>query len=379
MWLGIAMRWVFWGAVAAIGYAYLGYAALLWVRSRWSPRPVRSAPCLPPISIVLVVRNEASVLQSKLKNLLDLNYPADRVEIIVVSDGSTDDTNRILSEFAGHSRVQIILKEEPRGKAAGLNAAVEAAHGEIVVFTDARQEIEADAVRLLLENFADPQVGCGSGELMLGDPNSGEATRGMGLYWKIEKKVRQMESDWGSVVGATGALYAVRRSLLVQLPPETILDDVYIPMHVLRQGSRVILDSRARVWDQCDLGAEREFWRKVRTLSGNYQLLRLAPWLLSSANPARFSLISHKLIRLFVPFALVALLAASLSVPGPIYRGVLILQVAFYALSLWAWLRPKRGPAAGVANAAFTLALLNTAAVVAFANFVTGRRVVWLR
>jgi biofilm PGA synthesis N-glycosyltransferase PgaC len=379
MWLGIAMRWVFWGAVAAIGYAYLGYAALLWVRSRWSPRPVRSAPCLPPISIVLVVRNEASVLQSKLKNLLDLNYPADRVEIIVVSDGSTDDTNRILSEFAGHSRVQIILKEEPRGKAAGLNAAVEASHGEVVVFTDARQEIEADAVRLLLENFADPQVGCGSGELMLGDPNSGEATRGMGLYWKIEKKVRQMESDWGSVVGATGALYAVRRSLLVQLPPETILDDVYIPMHVLRQGSRVILDSRARVWDQCDLGAEREFWRKVRTLSGNYQLLRLAPWLLSSANPARFSLISHKLIRLFVPFALVALLAASLSVPGPIYRGVLILQVAFYALSLWAWLRPKRGPAAGVANAAFTLALLNTAAVVAFANFVTGRRVVWLR
>jgi hypothetical protein len=201
----------------------------------------------------------------------------------------------------------------------------------------------------------------------------------MGLYWKIEKKVRQMESASGSVVGATGALYAVRRTLLVRLPRETILDDVYIPMHVLRQKSRVILDSRARVWDQCDLGAEREFSRKVRTLSGNYQLLRLAPWLLSTANPARFSLISHKLIRLFVPFALVALLAASLSVSGPIYRGVLILQVAFYGLSVWVWLRPKRGPATGVANAAFTLALLNTAAIVAFANFVTGRRVVWLR
>lgn len=379
MWLGIAMRWVFWGAVAAIGYAYLGYAVLLWLRSRWFTRPVRSAPFLPAISIVLIVRNEAVVLERKLRNLLGLNYPTEQVEIIVVSDGSTDDTNRILSEFAAFPQVRIVAKEEPRGKAAGLNDAVEIAHGEIVVFTDARQEIEADAVRLLVENFADPQVGCASGELMMGDPNSGEAKRGMGLYWQIEKKVRQMESASGSVVGATGALYAVRRSLLAPLPAETILDDVYIPMHVLRQGNRVILDSRARVWDHSDLGTEREFSRKVRTLSGNYQLLRLAPWLLSSANPARFSLISHKLTRLFVPFALVALLVASLVVPGTIYRAALILQVGFYGLSLWAWVWPKRGPASGVADAAFTLALLNTAAVVAFANFVTGRRVVWLR
>ncbi len=379
MWLEITMTWVFWLAVAAIGYGYLGYAALLWVRSRRSPRPVRSAPFLPPISIVLIVHNEAAVVERKLRNLLSLNYPAERVQIIVVSDGSTDDTNRILAKFAGVLGVQVILKERPQGKAAGLNDAVEASHGEIVVFTDGRQEVEADAVRLLLENFADPQVGCSSGELMLGDPNSGESKRGIGLYWKIEKKVRQLESTSGSVIGATGALYAVRRNLLVRLPTETILDDVYIPMHVLRQGSRVILDSRARAWDRCDLGTEREFSRKVRTLSGNYQLLRLAPWLLSSANPARFSLISHKLMRLFLPFALVALLVASLVVDGSIYQTALILQVVFYGLSLWAWVRPRRGPGTGVADAAFTLALLNTAALVAFVNFVTGRRVVWLR
>lgn len=373
------MTWVFWGAVCAIAYAYLGYAALLWIRSRWPSRPVKKGACVPSISIVLIARNEADVLEQKLRNLLGLNYPADLREIIVVSDGSTDDTNRILSDFAWVSRLQIILKNQPRGKAAGLNDAVEAAHGEIVVFTDARQEIEADAVRLLLENFADPQVGCCSGELMLGDPNSGEAASGLGLYWKIEKNIRQMESVFGSVVGATGALYAVRRSLLVKLPPETILDDVYIPMHVLRQGCRVTHESRARVWDRSDLGREREFSRKVRTLSGNYQLLRLAPWLLSRANPARFSLVSHKLVRLFVPFALLALLVASLVLPGPIYRAALILQLAFYGLSLWAWLRPKRGPAGGIADAAFTLALFNTAAVVAFTNFVTGRKAVWLR
>jgi biofilm PGA synthesis N-glycosyltransferase PgaC len=373
------MAWVFWGAVATVGYAYLGYAALLWIRSRWSSRPVRLGPCFTPISIVMIARNEAAGLERKLRNLLNLIYPVDQMEIIVVSDGSTDDTNRILSEFAGHSRVQAILKEQARGKAAGLNDAVAAAHGEIVVFTDVRQEIEVDAVRLLLENFADPQVGCCSGELMLGDLNSGEATKGLGLYWRIEKKIRQMESASGSVLGATGALYAVRRHLLVKLPPATILDDVFIPMHVLRQGSQVTHEPRARVWDQSDLGREREFSRKVRTLSGNYQLLRLAPWLLSSANPARFGLISHKLIRLVVPFALLAMLVASLILRGPIYQAALILQLAFYGLSMWAWLRPKRGPVAGIADAAFTVALLNTAAVVAFANFVTGRRVVWLR
>src|SRR5262249_38574508 len=159
---------------------------------------------------------------------------------------------------------------------------------------------------------ADPQVGCASGELILGDPGSGEVTHGMGLYWKIEKMVRVNESASGSTVGATGALYAVRRSLLVPVPPEMILDDVFIPMQVLRNGARVVFDPRAHVWDLPNLGAHREFARKVRTLSGNYQLLQLQPWLLSSANPILFGLISHKLLRLIVPFALCILLAASI-------------------------------------------------------------------
>src|SRR5208283_1001670 len=125
--------------------------------------------------------------------------------------------------------VRILFSNDSRGKAAGLNDATGAATGEIVVFTDARQQIEPDAVRFLLENFTDPEVGCVSGELMLGDPDSGETTQGLGLYWRIEKRIREMESAAGSVIGATGALYAVRRSLLVKLPPDTILDDLYIP------------------------------------------------------------------------------------------------------------------------------------------------------
>jgi cellulose synthase/poly-beta-1,6-N-acetylglucosamine synthase-like glycosyltransferase len=371
------MKWVFWGAAIVIAYTYLGYAGWLWLRSHLRPLPVKSGPYQPSVSIVMVVRNEAKVLENKLRNLLDLNYPGELVQIVVASDGSTDTTNEILSQYAKNPRVRVLFLPQSRGKSAGLNDAIAAALGEIVVFTDARQVIEPDAVRVLMENFADPQVGCASGELMLGDAKSGEAARGMGLYWRIEKEIRELEAASGSVVGATGAIYAVRRSLLVAVPPETILDDVYIPMQVLKQGARVVFDPRARAWDLPDLGTGREFARKVRTLSGNYQLLQLAPWLLSSANPVRFEFVSHKLLRLAGPFALAAALLTSALLPAPMYRIAFILQLAFYGLSLLAMARLKLGPLTRMGDAAFIFVVLNTAAAVAFANFVTGRKAVW--
>jgi poly-beta-1,6-N-acetyl-D-glucosamine synthase len=376
---GGAMRFVFWAAAGVIGYTYFGYAAWLWLRSRWHPRPVQSGPYVPFVSIVLVVRNEAARLETKMRNLMELYYPPDRMEILVVSDGSTDDTNRLLSEFSEVPRVRVILSPEARGKAAGLNQAMAAVTGEIVVFTDARQQVGTDAVQLLVENFADPEVGCASGELVLGVPDGLEAAKGMGLYWRIEKMIRELESASGSVVGATGALYAVRRSMLVPLPPETILDDVFIPMQVVRQGGRVVLDLRARIWDVPDLGTGREFARKVRTLGGVYELLRLQPWLLTRANPVRFEFISHKLLRLAVPFALFAAMASSFFLPALFYRIALASQLTFYGLSVWGIFRPKYNPLARASDAAFTFVLLNVAALVAFANFVTGRRPAWSR
>jgi len=373
------MKWVFWGAAAVIAYTYLGYAAWLWVRSRMRLFPVQTGPYLPSISVVMVIRNEAEVIRQKLENLLLLNYPKDLMQLIMVSDGSTDGTNEILLEHAADPRVRVILNSDPQGKAAGLNSAINAVSGEIVVFTDARQKIDRDAVRLLMENFADPSVGCASGELMLGDPDSGEAGKGMGLYWRVEKEIRQLESASGSVVGATGAIYAVRRNLLVQLPPGTILDDVYIPMNVARRGKRVVFDPRARAWDAPDLGRGSEFARKVRTLSGNYQVLQLSPWLLTRENPLLFEFVSHKLSRLLAPFALALTLVASLLAGQPLYRTLFGLQVAFYGLSLLSITHVKLGPLARLSDAAFTFVVLNTAAAMAFANFVTGRKTVWIR
>lgn len=373
------MRWVFWGAVSIVLYTYVGYLAWLWLRARWSKVPTLRSANTPFVSVVMVVRNEERVLREKLSNLLHLEYPLERLEFVVVSDGSTDGTEAILREFASEPRLHALLKPLSCGKAAGLNDAIGIARGEIAIFTDARQEIEPEALRLLLENFADASVGCVSGELMLGNRDLGETARGMGLYWRIEKRIRELESVTGSVIGATGAFYAARRELVPSLPQDLILDDVYIPMHVLRQGRRVLFDSRARAWDMPDQGSKREFGRKVRTLSGNYQLVQLAPWLLIGDNPVRFQFISHKLMRLISPFALAAVFIASAILPEPIYRLALISQMLLFALSLMAFSSMAMGPFTRVADAALTFVVLNTAALVAFANFVTGRKVAWTR
>src|ERR1700675_4800153 len=403
------MRYVFWLAAALIGYSYLGYPAWLWLRSRWSPRPVRRSSgesssrssgrrsgqrsAAPAVTAVMVVRNEEAVIAHKLENLLTLEYPGAKVVVVVVPEGSSPRTPAILADYVRDSglpsedrtgtgtRVRTLVKPESQGKAAGLNDAITLATGEVLLFTDARQHIEPSALRLLIENFADPDVGAASGELMLGDPASGETGKGMGLYWRIEKKIRELESASGSVVGATGAIYCARRTLLDAslLPENTILDDVLLPMQIVRKGSRVIFDARARAWDSPDLGEGREFSRKVRTLSGNYQLLQLAPWLLSSQNAIRFEFITHKLSRLAVPFALLALLIASMFLPQPFYRAALGAQLAFYALSLAALAGVKIGPLSRIADPARTFVLLNSAAMVAFINFVTGRKAIWVR
>jgi len=321
------------------------------------------------------------VIARKLENLLTLDYPQAKLDVVVVSDGSSDRTPAILAGYARDSRVRTLMKQVSQGKAAGLNDAIKLATGEVLLFTDARQQIEPGALRLLIENFADPDVGAASGELMLGDPTSGETGKGTGLYWRIEKKIRELESASGSVAGATGAIYCARRSLLdaSPLPEGAILDDVLLPMQIVRKGSRVIFDSRARAWDLPDLGEGREFSRKVRTLSGNYQILQLAPWLLSSENAIRFEFVSHKLLRLVVPFALLALLIASMFLPQPLYRAALGVQLAFYALSLAALAGVKLGPLSRIADPARTFVILNCAAMVAFINFATGRKAVWVR
>jgi len=372
------MKPLFWSSLLLIFFAYAGYPIGLYFRARFWPRPVRRANIFPSITIILAVHNEEKYLPAKLLNLAALEYPPDRLHIIVVSDGSTDETNTIL-EALGNANRQIVILPNHSGKATALNHGVTKAQGEIIVFTDARQTIAPDALKNLVSNFADSSVGCVSGELYIGQDPNAASSQGVGLYWRLEKKIRKWEALAGSTIGATGACYAVRKDLLVPLPQSTILDDVFIPIHVARQGRRVIFEPRALVWDDSTPGVSQEFRRKVRTLNGNYQLVQLSPWILTRSNPLRFQFICHKLLRLWVPFALVGIFVSSLWLRAGAYEFVLTMQLVFYALAGLRVSRLKLGIVSRLSNISLTFIILNTAAAVALIYFITGRKAVWAR
>jgi cellulose synthase/poly-beta-1,6-N-acetylglucosamine synthase-like glycosyltransferase len=369
-----AMRLLFWLCLALVAYTYVGYPAWLWLFVRWRDRLVPRRPIEPPISIIIAARNEEANIAAKLETIQLLNYPKGQIQIVVASDGSTDRTVSILRE---HASVVPVVLDQSRGKACALNEAVKFATGEILVFMDARQTIDPDAVSELISCFAAAEVGAVSGELLLETGREVSSSDALGVYWKIEKLVRKLESATGSVIGVTGAIYAIRRELYTEIPPGTILDDVFIPMNVARMGKRVVFQPTAIARDRIFNEKGKEFSRKVRTLTGNYQLLRLAPWLLSPLNPLLFRFISHKLLRLLVPVLLVLMLVASALAGGPFYRTVFWIQVLFYVSAALGTLSPatKRFKPIGIAS---TFVMLNAAAALAFYNFVAGRKKVWL-
>ncbi len=368
------MKLVFWICAALTVYTYIGYPVLLKLLVRLHRYPIRCAPITPSVSICIAARNEELNLPAKLDNLRRLQYAGGKPEIIIASDGSSDRTAAILLEHA--STITPVILERSSGKACALNAAVEQATGDILVFLDARQVVAADAVSELVSCFADPSVGAVSGELLLED-GVASSSNGLGIYWKIEKVIRKLESASGSVIGVTGAIYAMRRELYPGIPPGTILDDVFVPMHVARMGRRVVFQPSASARDRLFGEQGKEFSRKVRTLTGNYQLLKLAPWLLSPANPLLFRFISHKLLRLVVPLLLVLMFAASAACGGWFYGNAFRMQVLFYVLAILGMLSPKanRLKPVGIAH---TFVLLNVAATLAFYNFVAGRKRIWV-
>jgi cellulose synthase/poly-beta-1,6-N-acetylglucosamine synthase-like glycosyltransferase len=370
--------YTFWCAVCLLLYTYAGYPLWMYVRSRLYPRPSQQGAILPTVSIILAVHNGAALLRQKVDHLLSLDYPLDRMEIEIVSDGSTDGTDDILNDFLD-PHVRFIRCSEHCGKAAALNLGMQSATGEIIVFIDIRPWMEKNALQLLVSNFADPRVGCVAGELVLRDDGHDEGAKAIGgLYWRYEQWIRDCEARVDSPLGVYGGFYAIRRRLARALPEGTILDDMLQPLSVIRQGYRSVLDLRARVYDIWPKNLSGEFRRKVRTLAGNFQLLRLAPWLLTRQNRLRFELISHKLLRLLVPVMLVILLitSASLANRGLLYAGALSVQIAFYVLA-------ALGAVLGIpvlmriAAPASAFCVLNAAVVVGFYKFLFTRGPLW--
>jgi poly-beta-1,6-N-acetyl-D-glucosamine synthase len=318
----LSAAWVVW---VLFGYGVL--LSLLARRARATPLQRFEAR---NVTVLLAVHNGERWLREKLNCLLSLDYPAELLHVIVISDGSTDATVSIAGEFT--SRGVECLAIPKSGKALALNAGLEKAKGEIVFFTDVRQPLEKDSLRELVSHFADPSVGVVSGELIIREGDSLAETN-VGLYWKYEKWIRIKLSRIDSVLGATGCIYAMRRSLTKPLPAGCLLDDMYLPLCAFFRGYRVLFDSNALAYDQAT-SLNSEFRRKVRTLAGVYQLMGYFPALLGSGNRMWVHFVSHKLGRLLVPFALLILLVTAFFLPHPWNYLMIAGQACFYGAAL---------------------------------------------
>ena len=377
---------VFWVAVAGLAYTFVLYPAGMVLLARVMPRPVRRAPHRPMVSVLIAAHDEVRTIAARIENCLALRYRAERLEIVIASDGSTDGTVELARRYArspgAGPRVRVVAYPWRRGKPAVLNDTIPRCAGDIVVLGDARQRWSPDAVRVLVQSFADPRVGAVSGELQLLNAGGAAVGEGVGTYWRYEKRIRRAESAVDSTVGATGALYAIRRELFTPIPPDTLLDDVLIPLRIARRGFRVLFDGRAQAWDHVAATAREEYTRKVRTIGGVVQLFAREPWLWLPTHRLWVQAISHKLLRLAAPVFLAGALLASVALAPahPVYAGALAAQLAFYAAAAaGAMTRRRRGALARALAVPYAFCLLNLTTVVGVWRFVTGRQSVQWR
>ena len=369
---------LFWISALVVGYVYVGYPCLLAVWARLTDRRPRLGTIpnqWPSISIIIAARNEARRLPQRVANLLDQAYPGHQ-EIIVVSDGSTDGPAAALAGFGASVRV---IEVPAGGKPLALNAGVAASTGEVLVFADARQSFAPGALTALVSNLSDPAIGGATGELILDCEQDGQVTtsvgEGIGLYWQYEKWMRRNESRVWSTLGATGAIYALRRSWWTPLPAGTLLDDVLEPMRAVLAGCRIVFEERAIAYDRASADATAESRRKTRTLAGNYQILAQEPrLLLPFVNPVWLQYVSHKIGRLVVPWALLGAFVSSLALaPGNGWYAVpLFAQGVFYGLALAGALF-EHGARYG--RIAFTFVMMNVSAVAGILALRRGREV----
>jgi len=319
-------------ALAVIAWVYVGYGIVLWIASVVRARPVRRGPIEPTVSLIICAYNEAANIRRKLDEVLALDYPAERMEILVASDGSTDETDAIVRTYA--PRVRLLRVEGRRGKTIAQNAAVAIASGEILVFSDVTTVYARDTVRTLVANFADPEVGCVGGDLRYLSERDNPSAQGRALFWNYERQMRIWESRVHSIVGVAGCSYAMRRALYVPLD-ESVISDFVEPGLVTERGYRTVLEIDATVWEPAEsYTLKQELHRRARVITrglrGAFRMRRLVnplvhPWFATV-------LWSHRILRWLLPLFLLVMLASSaaLADQGWVYRGILWGQLAVY-------------------------------------------------
>lgn len=384
---------LFWLFIAGIFYVYVGYPFLLAAFARLFSRPTLTANDLPPITLLIAAYNEEVVIAQKLENSLSLDYPCERLQIIVAADGSDDNTAAIVQSFASRG-VDLSYDAARRGKMSAINRAMKIARNEIIVFSDANNFYQLDALKILVSFFADPNVGAVSGSKHILSQGSklGESE---GLYWKYESFLKRQESRLGSCTGVAGEIFAVRRALFVPPPQEIINDDFYIALQILRQGYRIQYAPKAVSMERVSQSEQDEIVRRTRIVAGRYQAIGMSLSLLPFRQPLTvWQIVSHKYLRPLVPFFMLGALltnifalvfseqgkASLLYLSGLSGWTTLGLQIIFY-LSAWFGGRYKgRGFFSKLLYLPTFLVNSNLAALLGFFKYITGRQsVIWKR
>jgi cellulose synthase/poly-beta-1,6-N-acetylglucosamine synthase-like glycosyltransferase len=382
--LRLVAAFVFWISAAAVGYAYLLYPLLLWLLTSWregpKPRETGAASDLPTVSVLIVAHNEEAIIRERIENLLILDYPRERLELVIASDGSIDRTDAIVREFAAEG-VELRALAPRAGKASALDRVVPTLKGEIVVLSDANTMMERGAIGRLARWFADPAVGVVCGRLVLTDLVTGRNVDSM--YWRYETFLKKCESKLGGLLGANGAIYAIRRRVFPGIHPSTIVDDFVIPLVArIRSGCRIVYDETAIAVEETPPELGMEFHRRTRIGAGDFQsLAHVWPVLNPAHGWISFTFVSHKLVRWLCPFFLVAMALTSVAlIDEPLYRTLFLAQVALYLVAFGGQFLSHQSTAGKAVRLMTMFAAMNAALLVGFFRWVTTRqRGVWER
>lgn len=374
---------LFWASFAVVAYAYVGYPVVLWLFTRTRRRlapPHLDEPELPSVSLLIAAYNEEAEIERQVRRCLALDYPKERLEIVIASDGSSDATAEIVRRYAGRG-VRLLDYRERRGKSATLNAAFPTLRGDVVVLSDANTHIDRAAVRHLVRWFRTPKVGVVCGRLVLVDPATGRNADGM--YWKYETFLKKCEGHLGGLLGANGGIYAIRRALHAPIPEDTIVDDFVLPLEAkLRSGCAIVYDGEAVAHEETPAQLGAEFRRRSRIGAGGFQSIVLLWRLLDPRQGwTAFTFLSHKVFRWLCPFFLLALLGSNAALAGePFYRAALVGQLGFYLASLLVVFLPAGPRALRPLRLAAMFTSMNAALLVGFYRWLSGRqKAAWAR
>jgi cellulose synthase/poly-beta-1,6-N-acetylglucosamine synthase-like glycosyltransferase len=385
---------LFWLSVGSILYTYIGYPLMLAVLSRLRPRPRAYPETVPFVTMLIAAYNEEAVIATKLENSLALDYPRDRLQILVAADGSDDGTADIVQQFADR-QVELSYSPLRRGKMAAINRAMPNVRGDIVIFSDANNIYSPDTLRQLVKPFSDPTVGAVSGAKVIAQDNDALGAS-EGLYWKYESLIKAAESRLGCCTGVAGEILAIRRDLFESPPDAVINDDFYIAMRIIARGYRVIYVPQARSTEYASASAQDELARRSRIVAGRYQAMMLAHRLLPFNRPLIvWQIVSHKFLRPLVPLAMGSALLTNIvavlrppqhhthrvyELAPPFNWLLLVAQMLFYAL---AWSGSRREPGTRVGKLLYLPAFFvrsNFAAVIGLYRFLTRRQTtLWQR